>query len=304
METLSFTRYLLAKRSVDDRALNRLVWRALEERLVRLEGRPLVQVVEMGAGVGTMFQRMVEWGLLERAEYTLIDEMAENVASAKALLKTWAAKQGLDFTQQANGFALGGDASVYFLEFAAAEMDSFLDQNEGRRWDLLVANAFLDLVDTKAALPRLAQALRPGGLMYLTINFDGMTAFEPSLDRELDDRLIELYHRTMDERITAGKPAGESRTGRHLFARLQEAGLRILEVGGSDWVVYPREGAYPQDEAYFLRYILHFFEQSLSARPEISNQELARWLAARREQVESGKLVFIAHQFDFLVARE
>ena len=41
--------------------------------------------------------------------------------------------------------------------------------------------------------------LHPGGLLYLTLNFDGVTTLLPVLDAELDARLERIYHQTMDE---------------------------------------------------------------------------------------------------------
>jgi hypothetical protein len=301
----SFQRYLYAKRTVDDRALNRLVWKTLEEQLAAMAGAPGFQVLELGGGVGTMFQRMVEWGLISRGVYTLLDEQAENILSARQGLGAWAKRQRLQVQEAGERLIFTGPASELCLEPVAAEMGAYLNANGSRRWDLIVAHAFLDLLDVPAALPLLKAALRPGGLMYLTINFDGLSAFEPIepiLDRELDERIITLYHRTMDERVTAGRPSGDSRTGRRMFTWLREAGLRILEAGSSDWTVYPRERGYLADEAYFLRHILSFFSQSLQGRPEIEGKELAAWLAARERQIERGELTFIAHQFDFLVA--
>jgi SAM-dependent methyltransferase len=300
----SFQRYLSAKRTVDDLALNRLVWKTLEDRLAELEGQPILQVLELGGGVGTMFQRMVEWGLLNRVEYTLLDEQADNIRAAREELVHWANRQCLQSIDTANRLVLSGQGTEFHVETVAAEMGAYLNYRAGRQWDLIVAHAFLDLLDVPAAFPQIKAALRPGGLMYLTINFDGLSAFEPGLDRDLDDRVIQQYHRTMDERVTAGRPSGDSRTGRRMFTWLREAGMRILEAGSSDWAVYPREGRYPADEAYFLRHILSFFSQSLQGRPELEKEELAGWLAEREQQIERGELVFIAHQFDFLVEAE
>ena len=302
MDELSFTRYLSSKHSVDDRALNRQVWQALEERLAAMEGRPILQVLEVGGGIGTMFKRMVQWGLLDRAQYTLVDEMAGNVQEATTRTAAWAARQGFEFREAGGVLHLEHLGSCLDFRPVQADLFEFLRTSPQGGWDLLVANAVLDLLDVPAALSALRGALRPGGLMYLTINFDGLTALEPSFEPELDERIIALYHRTMDERVSAGKSSGDSRTGRHLFAWLRQAGLNILEAGSSDWIVYPRNGAYPADEAYFLRHFLHFFEESLSNRPEIHAQDLARWLVARRSQVEHAELVLIAHQFDFLVS--
>jgi SAM-dependent methyltransferase len=297
----SFQRYLYAKRTVDDRALNRLVWKTLEERLAACKGFPNLQVLDLGGGVGTMFQRMVEWGLLARGEYTLLDEEVENIRSAQDGISRWAKVQHLQMDEIGERLVLTGKGTEFHLETVAAEMGAYLNARMGRQWDLIVAHAFLDLVDVPAVLPHLKAALRPGGLMYLTINFDGLSAFEPIFDPELDERIIQLYHLTMDERAAAGHPSAGSRTGRRMFTWLRESGLRILEAGSSDWSVYPREGGYPADEAYFLRYILSFFSQSLNGRVELVQDDFAAWLAEREQQIERGELVFIAHQFDFLV---
>ena len=62
-------------------------------------------------------------------------------------------------------------------------------------------------------LPDLLALLRPGGMFYFTINFDGLTALEPQVDPDLDERVIRLYHQTMDERRVDGRPAGGRRAG-------------------------------------------------------------------------------------------
>src|SRR3990170_8481489 len=59
-----FARYLLAKRSVDDRALNRRVWGRLEREL-RKSGAESLRIVDVGAGLGTGAERIAEWRLLE-----------------------------------------------------------------------------------------------------------------------------------------------------------------------------------------------------------------------------------------------
>ena len=103
----------------------------------------------------------------------------------------------------------------------------------------------------------------------------------------------------MDARPTGG----DSRAGRHLFGHLRQAGADILAAGASDWVVHGANGAYPADEKYFLHFILHFFEESLTGRPALDAGAFANWLAARHAQIERGELVYIAHQMDFLVKR-
>jgi hypothetical protein len=153
----------------------------------------------------------------------------------------------------------------------------------------------LDLLPMPVSLTKLLALTKD--LAWLTLNFDGVTTFEPVIDAALGERIERLYHATMDTRATGG----DSKSGRHLFAHLQNAGAQILAAGASDWVVYAGHGKYPQDEAYFLHFILHFFEESLKGNGELNEGVLADWLRKRREQIERGELIYIAHQLDFLV---
>ena len=65
----SFTRYLAAKTSVDDRALNGQVWRALASRITTDQNGVPLRVLEVGSGIGTMIQRLLNHGLLTDAFY-------------------------------------------------------------------------------------------------------------------------------------------------------------------------------------------------------------------------------------------
>jgi SAM-dependent methyltransferase len=300
-QSYSFPRYLAAKRTVDDRALNQQVWRSLAETLAGGE-RPW-RVLEIGAGTGTMFQRMVEWGGLRHAEYTAIDALPENIACAAQSLIEWAPARGLILSQEEDRLVFNGTEQALNLRLEAVDLFDYLKRpGQAGSWDLIVAHAFLDLIDLPAVLPDLARLLAPGGRMYLTINFDGLTVMEPPVNPGLDDRIMTLYHRTMDERRVNGRRSGDSKTGRRMFHWLHEAGLEILAAGSSDWTVFARQGVYPDEEAYFLHFILHFFAEALTGHPELAGEPFADWLAARHEQVERGELVYIAHQMDFLAA--
>lgn len=158
----------------------------------------------------------------------------------------------------------------------------------------------VDLVDIPTTLPLLFSMLREGGLFYFTINFDSVTIMEPVIDPHLDELIVSLYHQTMDERIVNGKISGDSRAGRRLFTYLKDAGAQILDAGGSDWVVFSCPAGYPKDEAYFLHFIIHTIHGALERHPQMDAARLAVWAARRHAQVESGELVCIIHQLDFV----
>ena len=288
----SFPRYLLSKQTVDDRALNKDVVSAL-----RIQLREPVSIIEVGAGIGTMLKRLVDWGILCVGEYVLVDEMAENIAYAREWIPQWATEAGLgvEGIGPAQLRICDRDCDIR-LRLEHADVFDFIAANEHPA-DLLIAHAFLDLLPMPASLDKLLQLTK--SLAWLTINFDGVSAFQPEIDSALDDRIERLFHATMDRRLTGG----ESRTGRKLFSHLRTVGAEILAAGASDWVVYAHGDEYPAEEKYFLQFILGFFEEALGDCEELEDSEFKDWLARRQEQIERGELAYIAHQMDFLVRK-
>jgi SAM-dependent methyltransferase len=298
----AFTRYLAAKKSVDDRALNRHVWQCLVQALSQVASDRAVQVLEIGAGIGTMVERLVEWGLLHQAMYTAIDADHEAIAVHRQRLPVWMAAHGFsvqeDSLTQQRFWRNGHDIVV---ETEAIDLEHFVGRIQGRRaWDLLIAHAVLDLLDLPTTLPSLLALLRPGGLLYCSMVFDGATILQPEIDLELDAQIEALYHQGMDQRRIAGHLSGDSRSGRHVFAHLRALGAEILAVGSSDWIIFAGFDGYPGDEAYFLHFIIHTIGTALRGHPQLDPDRLTQWIARRQAQIEAGSLVYIAHQLDVL----
>lgn len=294
METVSeysFQRYLLAKQTIDDRALNRSVLDALKAHLPS----PPLRVIEVGAGMGTMLARLLSWKLITQADYVHEDGLTENIAFASDWIPKWAAGAGLKVDKDGESqLRIYDETRDVHIRLESRDLLNFISKAPTPA-DLLIAHAFLDLLPMPESLGRLLSLT--GKLAWLTINFDGLTALEPTIDATLDQEIEELYHKTMNTRLSGG----DSRSGRHLFEHVRAAGAEVLAAGSSDWVVFAKDGKYPADEAYFLYFILHFFEESLTGQPELDSHAFARWLARRRSQIQRGELVYIAHQLDFLV---
>ncbi len=287
-----YARYLAAKTTVDDRALNRHV--LAELRRLMPAGAP--RVLEVGAGLGTMVARLMDWGVVGAGEYVLLDADRQLLDDSRRWLCDWAAARGLRCDLLPDGLQVG-DLRV---RLEHAELGEYLEAAPGVVADVLIANALLDLVDVPAVLPGLLRLLVPGGVYWFTINYDGETIFEPS--HSLDDQVMRAYHRDMDERVRYGQPAGDSRTGRRLFRYLRAAGAPARAAGSSDWVVGAGpDGSYPGHEAYFLRSILSTIQNALGSRQDrVEPADLADWLAVRGRQLAAGELVYIAHQLDFV----
>ena len=300
-DAFDFTRYLASKRTVDDRALNRQVWQTLADAVdgARPADRPL-RVLEVGAGIGTMVERCVEWGLFTDSGFCRCPQ----AGGANALVVDYTAidseESNIEVARRRLTHLISSEESGLRVRLQTANLYEFAARRGNRqRFDLIIAHALLDLLHLPTALPSLLQMVRPAGLFYFSINFDGATLFVPEVDAGLDGRIEALYHRSMDTRMTDGQPSGDSRTGRRLFHALRGCGAEVLAAGSSDWVVHPVGGTYPADEAYFLGCILHFVEATLRGHPELDAREFEDWLTVRRRQVVGGELMFVAHQLDY-----
>jgi len=222
--------------------------------------------------------RFLESSSLPAAHYFIVEASAASLAAARQ-----------ELTPRARDWT---------FDFVATDIFDFLTQRSGETWDVLIGHALLDLLDLPTALPRLLACLRPAGLFYFPINYDGLSVFAPEVDAGFERELFAAYHRSMDQRLVQGRPSGDSLTGRHLLLALPAAGGQILAAGASDWMVFPQAGVYPADEAYFLACILQMIQAALRGFPGIDQVQLERWLERRRTQLARTELIFIAHQLD------
>lgn len=297
-----YIRYLAAKKGLDDRSLNRQVWdrlvQAVRERLTFAPFR----VLEVGCGIGTMLERLLDWGLLTQAAYTGIDVEAKFIQEAQRRFQGYAAEKNANLAAQHSAPMVLRTADLDVrVNFRVADLFNFMEREQGKSsWDLILAHAVLDLIDLPDALPRLLSFLVPGGLFYFTLNFDGVTILEPPLDPDLDHRIGTLYHRAMDTRRRQGRPGGSSVTGRRLLGDLKAAGARLVAAGSSDWVVFPGPDGYPGDEAFFLHAIIDTIGRALSERPDLDTRRFQTWLAQRHHQIDAAELIYIAHQLDVM----
>jgi predicted O-methyltransferase YrrM len=300
--TYSLMRYLAAKKSVDDRALNWQVWQCLVAALRRATPEQPLRILEVGAGIGSMVERLLAGDVLTHATYTAIDKAPTLIAEAPHLLLQWADEQGFQVDEnRQRQLQLRRAGQHVMLETEAIDVARFMAREHGRRaWDLLIGQAFLDLIDMPATLPALCSLVRPGGLLYFPLTFDGGTVFQPEGEAPFDEAIEACYHQTIDQRVLEGRPSGDSRAGRRLLAYLRTSGVDVVAAGGSDWVVFTGANGYPADEAYFLHDIIHTVGTALTGHPQLDAERLSNWVAQRHAQIEQGTLVYIAHQLDVL----
>lgn len=294
-----FLGYLAAKKVVDDRSINKGVWNTLRESTASLEKDGPLEILESGCGIGTMVERIIDWELAPHILYTGVDASGECITEARRRLNLFASRPGTELVEGKGGtLTIQKQNASLTVDLVNMEVSDYLTSIVPGSVDLSMAHAFLDLVDITTLVPLLLSRVRPGGVITFTLNFDGLTAFEPAMDRALDEEIIRLYHETMDKRTVNGRPTGGSRTGRSLLRILKNQGLQILDVGSSDWICLAGEEGYGRDEALFLHFIVDTIGEALTGHPLLDGKGFSQWLELRHRQIEKGRLIFIAHQLD------
>lgn len=287
-EEFSFRRYLAAKRTVDDRALHRPTLDRLSDAVADCDS---LRVLEVAAGIGTGLQRLLAWDCLpDRLDYTLLDSDAGCVETARDRLTTWATDTGYEVEETDGALELTRDTESVVVGFETADALGYAAQADDR-FDLLVGQAFLDIVDLDDALPELFDLVADGGLAYFPVTFDGVTHFSPVADPELEAAVLDAYHATMD---APDRPGG-STTGRDLLAAVPDAGGEVVAAGGSDWLVSP---PYPADEAYFLHHLVDTVAGAVEG--DVPDEDRRAWAAERHEAVATEELTYLAHNLDVL----
>ncbi len=103
--------------------------------------------------------------------------MAENIAYARAWIPQWAAESSLSVEGSGDSLRVFDSVREVRIRLVQADVFEFIQKNE-QPANLLIANAFLDLRPMPESLTQLLSLTR--SLAWLTINFDGVTALEPT----------------------------------------------------------------------------------------------------------------------------
>ena len=308
---VDFPSYLEAKIEIDDRSLHPRLLAGVRGRLRRSEG---LQLLDLGTGTGAMIRRLLRRAPGLRGELVGLDPDRDSLeVAARCIRRELGARGYAVDAEQTPGHievaaARAGDASqgLRVRLVAGGLLDTEVPEGLGcRSFDLVTANALLDLLPIEKALGAIRRLLRPGGWLYATINYDGLTALlPPDQDPELERGLLERYDLSMDERRAGGQPTGGRWSGRRLCRSLPGCGYAIRDVGASDWMVFPgtgaRAGARAAGRRVFLRTLLTFMVREGLAAGGLDPARLRRWYARRLEAVEQGTLGLMTHQLDVL----
>ena len=299
MSVLHYSRYLRAKATVDKRALNPTVRNAFVDALNAMPSSRPLRVIELGAGTGNnVFDLLAKLAHPEIVYYA-IDISHEHLFVFQKNVIQWAEHNQFE-VESSEPLRVITDATTFEFHSVEADIIDFLEAWQSNSCEAIIAQAVLDLFDYQELMPLLLDHLVEGGCLYCPITFDGMTTFIPAFESGTDELIEKVYHNSMGY---DGERA-RSQTGRNLLAYFLLKGIEVEAVGSSDWIVIPDcNRSYTADEKHFLDTILSCVEHELSKSNQINNKLARRWVTFRRNQLNNGQLIYLAHQLDLLARK-
>jgi SAM-dependent methyltransferase len=296
---IDFATYLEAKFALDERSLNPEV---RGEFVHALAHRECVTGLDLGTGTGASVRRLLtllpgSWRL------TAVDREPSLLRHAREKSAALLREQGFRLATRPDGIAAEQAGREVDVAFVAVDLLDFVP--EPHAFDFVLAHAVLDLLPLPETIAALAAALKPGGLFYATLLYDGSTTLFPTYrDGRLEEEILAVYDASMERRWVRGLRSGGARSGRRCLEALASRGLVCIAYGSSDWNLTPRRRRYRDQDAICLAALLGMIRDEAGRSGHFAPSTLAAWYEDRREHLQAGELGLIVHQLDVLAEKD
>lgn len=296
---IDFPAYLDAKFALDERSLNP---EARGEFVRALAHRERVAGLDLGAGTGASVRRLLtllpgSWHL------TAVDQEPSLLRQAREKSTTLLRERGFRLAPRPDGIAAELAGREVGVTFVAADLLDFVP--EPHSFDFVLAHAVLDLLPLPETIGVLAAGLKPGGLFYATLLYDGSTTLFPTYrDGRLEEEILAVYDTSMEQRQVRGLRSGGARSGRRCLDALESRGFACIAYGSSDWNLTPRCRRYREQDAVCLAALLGMIREEAGRSGQFAPPTLAAWYEDRRERLGAGELGLIVHQLDVLAEKD
>ncbi|WP_282013704.1 methyltransferase domain-containing protein [Marinifilum flexuosum] len=241
-----------------------------------------LRILDVGCGVGHYLQHLIDnkyTRYFQKIDYLGIDISAEMVRLGKAKWKNKRIQ----------------NVSISFTRGNIENLSEFVIENN---FDLVVGLSLMEYTKNDFVLNQLIQKTKPGGLIHLPVNYDGGTEFEPTFDRDMEQKVIKLFN---DQLLP------DPFCGRRLYSRLRSENMDVLDFRMDDWLIKPSPMSnngleYKKYEEFFLQRVIDAIDK-IETKNLISEAEKNEWIRLRLSQLQRRELVFICRQCSILARR-
>ncbi|MGX2038735.1 class I SAM-dependent methyltransferase [Methylocaldum sp. MU1018] len=298
---IPFHDYLEAKFALDQRSLNREV----ETEFARwLANQPRLACLDLGAGTGASVQRLLNLATDADLHITAVDRDRALLSIARDKMSGLLGNGGWRVSAEPAGIRARRNGREVSIDFVCGDLQHFAPDRTSGSYDAVIAHAVMDLLPLTTMTERIARWLRPKGIFYSTVNYDGETALFPVYaDEELENRILAVYDASMEARRVWDENSGGAYSGRRLHRILGEIGFEPIAFGSSDWNIAPLRRRYRDRDAVCLAALLDMIRDEAARSRQFPKDSLDRWQRERRARLAAGELGLIIHQIDLLAEK-
>lgn len=241
---MNFKEWLNLRYDADCQSRNQRV----QEQVLGQLKEDTIRILDIGAGTGSNIRYLLTKLTNPKQQWILLDQEEDLLQNVKHHLAILA-----DLQHQSDAkFAFHYEGREISVEFLVGDLFSSKVEAYMKSSDLIVANAFFDLL-SKSQLSSFMSMLKANEqLLLATINYTG-TTFSVHHSKQ-DDIWIERYHQHMKRPSLSGSSTGPDCIN-EMTRIIQDHGLRYV-AGPSDWVLDLKEpliqGIFDFMEAAFL----------------------------------------------------
>ena len=299
-DVTEYAKYLDSKEKIDRKSLNGEVLGKVKSHL----GGKRINALDFGTGTGSLIRILIDSNVIQSGEIIGTDVNKQILLQAPARFSKWASSRKYNLVEETPRddelWRASLDLNERSLKLSLIQHDVNNISKDFKKieFDLVSGMSILDILDPSLGINSITKLIKSKGILYLLMNYDGGTIFEPTFKRAEEETIMNLYDKTMCRQLKNGGNTGGSYTGRRLFHLLIENKYDILGYGPSDWVIHPSGKGYPPAEGDFLKFILETIRSSLNSEGKTKRKVIEDWFDLRLKQLNENKLVYICHQMD------
>lgn len=298
---ISFREFLEAKYLLDERSFNQSVQSIF---LTELKSREKVAALDVGTGMGAMLQRLILSGSAPSLKLVGVDQDAELIKAAGSKILSLLKNQHYEVTQDGQSTIGSKPARKIEVILDHCTHEKFFHRHANDRFDIITANAFMDLIPLDTTVRLFGDHLAHNGLFYAAINYDAGTTLFPSYpDEQFEDELLQAYDASMEARMACNRRTGGAKSGRRLLSAMQNVGLDVIAYGSSDWNITPIRGKYLDQDKTCVFYLLELLRKEGERQPSLDSRKLSHWFETRLGLTQQNRLGIIVHQLDILAKK-
>lgn len=241
-----------------------------------------LKILDVGCGFGHYLQHLIDNkynSYFKKISYLGVDISNEMIRQGKAMWRDTKYK----------------NLSIDFIKGNIENLSDYVKENN---FDLVAGLSIMEYTKDDFSLNNLIQKTKTGGLIHLPINYDGSTQFEPTFERDMENKIIDLFN---DQLIP------DPYCGRKLYSMLKSENLDVLDFRMDDWIIKPTPNhnygqEYKSYEEFFLQRIIDAIGE-VDTKNIISEAQKNEWLRFRYSQLQKRELLYICRQCSILARK-